>query len=229
MSRIPLLVLSLLGFVGTADAAAPVYVSDAIEEESEVVTRFVSIDTVCETFSVDEQADLLSVYRTAVSVEEVLVWPEWAGGQPLVVGESIDVLWESLSPGIDRDEELESCATVDVPMSSGDVRTVVLTPEGDAWSVDNLYMTDVGEHVGGDGVLPDCGEDLQAEVLAELQDDPAEDPEQDEDRDAADGEGADGPARTQSSEVGCNALALPAVGPAAALLALVGLARRRRS
>ena len=66
-------------------------------------------------------------------------------------------------------------------------------------------------------------------MLAELQDDPAEDPEQDEDRDAADGEGADGPARTQSSEVGCNALALPAVGPAAALLALVGLARRRRS
>ena len=214
-----------------AYAAIGMFVSDAVEYEEGIVAHVASIDTSCHTFAIDEDANRSATYRTLVSVEEVLVWPEWAEGEPLVAGESIELEWKAWTP-IEQDEpEYDGCGNVpELNLSSGDQRWLVLLPGGDGvFFADTMYQEDIGERVEGDGILPTCGEDEQVAVYEALTEGPLEDANVDENDAledesvlAEDGDGAD------VAPAGCTVLPLSGVGPAAALLGLIGLVRRRR-
>ena len=203
-----------------AHAAIGMFVSDAVEYEEGIVAHIASIETSCKTFAIDEDANRSATYRTLVSVEEVLVWPEWAEGEPLVAGESIEIEWKTWTPSVQDEPESDGCgAEPDLDLSSGDERWVVLLPgEDDIFFVDTMYNEDIGDRVDGDGILPACGEDEQAAVHEGLIGEPRK-----EDSDPSDdGDDAD------VAPAGCTVAPLSGVGPVAALLGLVGLVRRRR-
>ena len=212
--------LPAFALAAPANAAIGMFVSDAVEYEEGIVAHIASIETSCKTFAIDEDANRSSTYRTLVSVEEVLVWPEWTEAEPLVAGESIEIEWKTWTTSVQDESEDDGCGVEpDLDLSSGDERWVVLLPgEDDVFFVDTMYNEDIGNRVDGDGILPACGEDEQAAVYEGLIGEPRREAF---DR-AVDGDDADiGPA-------GCTVAPLSGVGPAAALLGLIGLVRRRR-
>lgn len=227
MSRRLFVALPAFCFSASALAALPpAYVSEAIDNGEGVVARIASVETHCETFAIDERANLTATYLTAVSVEEVLAWPAWVEVEPLVVGETIDIRWTAFTPGIEDVEEADSCEAPELGMSAADVRTVVLLAGDDAWAVDTTYASDVGDVVVGEGVLPACGEDEQLAVLDGLLDEPAGDTDEPSDADSADG--ANSADDADPVAAGCSVMPLSGVGPVAAVLGLLGLTRRRR-
>lgn len=217
--------LSVLTFAlplfSTAHAGVELYVSDAVASQSEIVARVVSMDTTCETFVIDERANRTATYHTVVSVEEVLSWPAETTAAPLVSGESLTIQWTAFTPGVDGDTDDLECSTPEISLSTNDVRTFVLLPGDDVWSVDTIYVEDVGEATEGDGELPDCGEDEQQAVAGSLEDDPAGDTGMGGDTGEVlleDGTGEAG---------GCSTVPGSPAGLLTALIGLVGLARRR--
>ena len=203
-----------------AQAAVPLFVSQAISEQEGVVAHVASVETRCHTFSIDEDANRSATYRTLVSVEEVLMWPDWEDAEPLVAGESIELEWRTWTPGVQEEPESDGCgAAVELGLSSGDERWLVLLPgDGAVFFADTQYFEDVGDRVDGDGLLPACGEDEQDALLEALTGAHLDD--EDAPSDAADPDDA--------VAAGCTVAPLSGVGPTAALLGMLGLLRRRR-
>ncbi len=212
-------ILSLL-VAPPAAASVDMFISEAVEHGHEVVIEIEAGETSCETFSVDPEGNRGSTYRTVVSVVDVLSWPDEHGAEPLLAGESIELRWSDYELGPLWSDEGMGCETPHFGLLEGARRPVVVRDAPAGWTVDPFYLDDSGTSVGGEGERPPCGEAEQDAVIADLL-------EQEDTGIEAD-EAYDQERSAQTNSGGCAVAGSAGVAPLAALLALVGLTRRRR-
>jgi hypothetical protein len=216
--------LALAALAPAALAGVNMPISEAIEEGYATVVQITADETICDTFSVDEQANLSSSFRTLVSVDEVLSLPE--DGEAVVAGESIELAWRSFVGGPGWDDSEMSCTEPEFSLSEGEERPVVVYLSQGVWEVDPWYHVDGQPTAAGDGVRPPCGEEEQAEVIAELEGDDPEEPADPEGEEGDSGDAADG---DDVKAGGCSVVPAPAAAPVLGLLATLLVARRRRT
>jgi hypothetical protein len=195
-----------LASMGPAHAAAYMPISEAVEAGTETIILVEALDSRCETFSIDEDYNLSSTYRTTVSITAVLSEGtiEEEGQEVIVAGESIEIRWDSFTEGPYTDSDVMGCTEPSFSISEGAQRPLVIEWSGDAWTVNPWYEDDSTTSIEGSGVFPECGQAQQTDLLSDEHGDPIED-----------------------IPMGCSATALPAAGPLLALGALCGLLRRR--
>jgi hypothetical protein len=211
-----LLLLSVLASP-SATASEEMTISEAVENGFDVVLYIDAGETSCETFSVDAEGNRSATYRTVVSVEEVLAWPAAHDGEPLLAGESIELLWSDYEVGPLWSDEGMGCQTPHFGLVEGARRPVVVRDAAAGWTVDPFYADDTGTAVGGDGERPPCGEAEQDAIIADLLG------SEDTGLEAEDRAG-DAP----KSSTGCAVTRGAGVAPLAGLFAFLGLASRRR-
>ena len=189
-------------------------------------------DTRCESYQVDEEGNLLSRFVSDFTIWEVVQAGE--GGDVLVAGETIELFWgrREWSP-VAEPGGCESPPWSALPQS---VKAVALYLDEGVTYVNPWYEGSGGfETTAGVGELPACGEDLQQEVIDALLE--AEDTNGPRDgRDpldsgapesAADEEEPSGSASGQKG--GCSVTGTFAASPVLWGLLLAGTARRRQS
>jgi len=213
----PLLLSSLLTPTATAGVNLPI--TEAIAEGWEVVVQIEALETACETFSVDEAANRWSRYRTLASVEEVLSWPEDNGLEPMVAGESIEVLWGDHEYGPEWDSEGMSCETPRYSLPDGAIRPAVIRAAADGWSIDTMYTDDTNTATGSDEPLPPCGEAEQQAIIDAMGG-------ADDTGGGSDDTGAKATDQ-KTGDTGCSVVRQAGLAPLTAALALLGVARRR--
>ena len=201
----------------TADAGEPEYISDAIEGGWETVILLEAIETTCETFSIDEGGTRWSTYRTMASVEEVLAWPDELDAEPVVMGESVELLWSDYEAGPGWPEGM-GCQTPNYTLRDGSIRAAVIRDTDSGWTISPWFDDDTGLSVDGTGELPPCGEAEQQSVIDDLNGDSSEGEER-----------YDMERSMTIKEGGCSVAAGAGLTPLGAFLGLLGLARRRRT
>lgn len=210
--------LAALALATPALAGVNMPMSEAIEEGYVTVLQVTAGAPACDTFSVDERGNLSQSFSAQVVVDEVLCLPEDA---ELVEAEEVVVLaWSNFVGGPEYEDEAVSCEQPPFALTEGEERPVAVYATGDGFEVDAWYHVDGQHTVAGEGSMPPCGEAEQAQVIAELEAEPEPEPGDSGDP-ASDDDAAD-------ASAGCAVGGLPAAGPLAGLLLLVGLGRRRR-
>lgn len=212
----PLLLSSLLTPTATAGVNLPI--TEAIAEGWEVVVQIEALETACETFSVDEAANRWSRYRTLASVEEVLSWPEDNGLEPLVAGESIEVLWGDHEYGPEWDSEGMSCETPRYSLPDGAIRPAVIRHAAEGWSIDTMYTDDTNTATTSEEPLPPCGEAEQQAIIDAMDSD---------DTGGGSGDTGDDTTDQKTGDTGCSVIGQAGLAPLTAVFALLGAARRR--
>ena len=219
--RIPLVTLPLLMLPTLADAGEETPMSQAVEAGFTTVVEVEALETRCETFSIDEDANRSSTFSTLVSLEEVYLGSNDidAPTEELVVGESVELRWYGWEAGPFFDPGDMGCMTPEFSIRDGARRPLALTWYEARWSIDPWYYDDFDSSAAGTGALPPCGEDEQAALVASLQAD-----------DASEELGTDDPQTEGEKDetAGCSSVQGASLHPLLALLGLLGLARRRR-
>ena len=205
------LVFTLLLALSPASGGDSFPMSEAIGNGWSAVIYGQAIDTVCESYSVDEAGSLSANFVTQFTIWEVV--QEGDLDDIPVEGETIELVWRDYVPGPEVGSP-ESCGYIPWSISDEEVDIIALWRLEDGFAyVDTWYEGDAGYATGGGvGQLPSCGEDLQQQVIDELY---AEDADE------------SGSSEEDKSPAGCSVAGSLTAGPLALGLALVGMVRRR--